>query len=125
MSRQPHLDATPVRCTYAHRPTQRPHCQLTAVVRYANIALCDDCNTRRSTLGKGTIGHRLPASADIDVIEWLTQANRHMQQATTDLAAVVTRARTHGHTWTEIGAALKITKQAAQQRFKQDQTREG
>lgn len=125
MSRQPHLDATPVRCAYAHRPTERPHCQLTAVVRHATIALCADCDTRRSTLGKGTPAHRLPPTSDIDLIDWLTRAHRQLDRATSELDAAATRARTHGHTWTAIGAALNITKQAAQQRFGQDHPQKG
>jgi hypothetical protein len=124
MSRQPNLDAPAVRCAYAHQPKQRPCCQLTAILRYDNTALCADCDTHRSTLGKGTPGRRLPPSAALDVINWLTQADRHLHQAHTELAAAAWHARAQGHSWTAIGAALNITKQAAQQRFRQDHPRE-
>src|SRR5664279_3544380 len=62
MRRQHRLDSRPVRCAYASEPTSRPHCQLSAVVRYGPIALCADCDARRSTLGKGITPHRLPWS---------------------------------------------------------------
>lgn len=125
MSRQPHLDAAPVRCANAHRPTHRPHCQLTAVVRYGEVALCADCDTRRSTLGKASTARPLPPSSPIDVLDWLTQAERHLRQTHTELAAAATRARSQGHSWAAIGAALNITKQAAQQRFRQDHPGKG
>ena len=48
MRRQHRLDSRPVRCAYASQPTSRPHCQLSAVVRYGPIALCADCDARRS-----------------------------------------------------------------------------
>lgn len=125
MSRQRNLDVAAVRCTYAHQPNQRPHCQLTAVVRYGHTALCGDCDTRRSTLGKGTPAHRLPPTRPVDILEWLTQTDQHLRQAHTELAAAAWHARTQGHTWTAIGAALNISKQAAQQRFRQDHQRQG
>jgi hypothetical protein len=125
MTRQPNLDAPAVRCAYARRPTERPNCQLSAVVKYGNTTLCADCDTRRSTLGKATPGHRLPPGTTVDVIQWLTQADQRLHQASTELAAAAWHARTQGHTWTAIGAALNITKQAAQQRFRQDQLRKG
>ena len=121
MSRQhPPDNSRPVRCYYADQPTTRPHCQLTAAVRYGPAALCADCDTRRSTLGKGITPHRLPPQQPLDVLHWITQAGRQAQQAQAELAAAVCRARTQGHTWTAIGATLHITRQAAQQRFKQD-----
>lgn len=125
MNRQRDLDAPAVRCVNAHRTTQRPHCQLTATVRYGTVALCPDCDTRRSTLGKGATGRPLPASTPFDVLDWLTQAERQLHQAHTELAAAARRARDQGHSWTAIGAALNITKQAAHQRFRQDHPREG
>ncbi len=123
MHRQPSLDTGPVRCLYALHPDQRPRCQLTAVIRYGPIALCADCDTRRSTMGKGQAPHRLPAQQALNVLTWITRADAQLHQAQADLAATVTRARTHGHTWTQIAARLGITRQAAQQRFPQDHFR--
>jgi hypothetical protein len=125
MNRQRNLDAPAVRCANAHRTNQRPHCQLTATVRYGTVALCPDCDNRRSTLGKATTAHQLPTSSPVNVLDWLTHAERQLHQARTELAAAATRARNQGHSWTAIGAALNITKQAAQQRFRQDHPRQG
>ncbi len=118
MKRQPFLDAA-TRCAYATDPTRRPHCQLTAVTRYDTVALCADCDTRRSTLGKGSTPQRLPPTPPLDVLTWITTAHRQLQDAHTELDVVVQRARAHGHSWSAIGNSLNITKQAAQQRFRQ------
>ncbi len=120
MNRQRNLDTRPIRCTYAGRPDQRPHCQLTAAVRYGAVALCTDCDTRRSTLGKGVTPRQIPPQHPLDVLGWVAQANQQLHQAQAELDAAVTRARTQQHSWTAIGAELNITRQAAQQRFTQD-----
>ncbi|MEO6886649.1 MAG: hypothetical protein ABI232_10250 [Jatrophihabitantaceae bacterium] len=121
MPRQPSLDISPIRCRYADRTSERPHCQLTAVVRYGNIALCGDCAQRRSTLGKGHPPRPVPPRGQLDTIQWLATADEQLRKAHAELAAAVQRARTQGHTWTTIGAALHISRQAAQQRFRKDQ----
>ena len=121
MTRQPRLDTEPISCAYAAESTQRPHCQLTAVITYGAVALCTDCDARRSTLGKGITPHRLPPQPTLDVLVWITQADTRLHQAHAELAAAVTRARAQQHPWSAIAAQLKITRQAAQQRFKQDQ----
>jgi len=118
MHRQPSLDSITQRCTYAAKPSERPDCQLTAVVRFGSTALCSDCNSRRSTLGKGTAGHPLRKSGTVDVLHWLTQANEQLRDAQADLFAAAQRAHSQGHSWTAIGAHLNITRQAAQQRFR-------
>jgi len=41
------------------------------------------------------------------------------------LTAAAQRAHTHGHTWTAIGTELNITRQAAQQRFRQNRANQG
>jgi hypothetical protein len=121
MSCQHRLDnSRPVHCLYANQPTNRPHCQLTATIRYGTAALCPDCDTRRSTLGKGLAPRRLPPQPTLDVLDWIARTNTQLQHTQTDLAAAVQRARTQGHSWTAIGTTLHITRQAAQQRFKQD-----
>jgi len=118
--RQQVVDARTVRCLYADQPDQRPHCQLTAVLAYAAIALCADCDTRRSTIGKATIGRRLPPQDPLDILAWISHADSQLRQAHAELAAAVQRARIHGHSWNTIGERLAITRQAAQQRFRQD-----
>src|SRR5660397_45434 len=120
MTSQRHLDTPPVRCRYAGAPASRPHCQLTAAVRYGAVALCADCDAGRSTVGRGVTAHRLPPQPPLDVLGWISQADEQLRQAHTELAAAVQRARVQQYSWEAIGAKLKITRQAAQQRFKQD-----
>jgi hypothetical protein len=105
------------RCSYATDPTGRPHCQLTAVVRYGPAALCADCDRRRSTLGKGQAPRRLPAGPPIDPLDWIAVADNDLRATAEVLAAAVTRARQHGHPWSAIAHTLGVTRQAAQQRF--------
>ncbi len=120
MTRQPALDTRPVRCAYAGHPDQRPNCQLAAVIRYATIALCSDCDSHRSTVGKGVPPTHLPATGPLPVLTWVTHTDEQIRHHQAELAAAVSRARTQGHTWNAIGAALNITRQAAQQRFTKD-----
>ena len=107
------------RCCYATDPAARPGCQVTAVVRRGQVALCASCDALRSTLGKGQAATRLPHAQPIDLLDWVTQAQARLRDAQTELAAAVTRARQSGQPWTAIGASLGITRQAAQQRFGQ------
>jgi len=44
------------RCHYSGR---RHGCQHIAVVRYGNIALCESCDAKRSTVGRGEKGVRI------------------------------------------------------------------
>ncbi len=106
-----------VRCHYATDPATRPHCRLVAVVRYGHIALCESCDRRRSTLGKGLPPTRLTTTAAPDVLAWIDQARRDLRSAENALAGAVHRARQHGQPWSAIGAALNTSRQAAQQRF--------
>jgi hypothetical protein len=109
--------AAAARCYYAADPDRRPHCTLTAEIALGNVALCGSCARARSTLGKGTIPSPLPPGPALDVLDWVTDAHAAAGQARRHLAAAITRARTQGHTWTQIAARLGITRQAAQQRF--------
>lgn len=55
----------------------------------------------------------------VDLLDWVTQAAAELVAAEYTLAAVVHRARQHGHSWAAIGQRLAVTRQAAQQRFKE------
>ncbi len=114
--RQGSLDAA-VLCFYGTDPASRPQCTLTAVTRLGPVALCADCLSRRSTLGKGQRARPLPPGPDIDILEWVHTAQKQAAAAAATLAAAVTPARQTGHPWTAIGSRLGITRQAAHQRF--------
>lgn len=122
MNRQHRPDtAQRVPCHYAQRPDLRPHCQRVAVVRYGTLAVCADCDRRRSTLGKGVRG-RPTTGQHPPALRQLRAAEQAVQQARAELAAAVARARRHGHSWGEIGTTLGTTRQAAQQRFRRDRS---
>jgi hypothetical protein len=108
---------TLIRCHYATEPATRPDCQLVAVVRYGHIGLCASCDQRRSTLGKQQPPTPLTTTTPFNVLAWIAHAQQELDNAEQTLAAAVHRARQQHHPWSAIGAALGITRQAAQQRF--------
>jgi predicted transcriptional regulator len=62
----------------------------------------------------------LPPAPELDVLDWIAQADAAIQQARRQLAAAVIRARQNGRSWAEIAGRLGTTRQAAQQRFGND-----
>jgi hypothetical protein len=111
------------RCHYAGDPGRRPDCTLTAEVLLGPVPLCGSCARARSTLGKGTAPRPLPPGRPLDVLSWVADADAATRQAQRTLAAAVTRARSRGHSWAQIGDRLGITRQAAHQRFGHDPPR--
>ncbi|MGI8722115.1 MAG: hypothetical protein ACR2JG_07790 [Geodermatophilaceae bacterium] len=61
----------------------------------------------------------------LDALAWLHEADQRLHTAQAELTAAAQRAHTHGHSWAAIGTELKITRQAAQQRFQQDRSGRG
>ena len=114
--RQQDLDI-PVLCHYAAEPARRPHCALTAALRFGVIDLCVPCAAARSSLGKSATAVPLPAGPPVDVLAWVTDAHAAASRAHQQLAAAVTRARIQGYSWTQIASRLGVSRQAAQQRF--------
>jgi len=108
---------TAVRCHYADQPSRRPQCTLTASVELGPLALCESCAARRSSVGKGQSSVALPAGPQVDVLTWIGAAHEHANAADRTLSAAITRARQAGHPWSDIGAQLGVSRQAAQQRF--------
>ena len=119
--RQHALDSI-VWCSHATDPDRRPHCALTATVRFGTITLCGPCTSRRSTVGKGQPGTPLPPSPPLDLSSWIAAAQHDADAAEHTLRAAVTRARQAGLPWTAIGAQLGVSRQAAQQRFARTST---
>jgi 2-keto-3-deoxy-L-rhamnonate aldolase RhmA len=106
-----------LRCYYddaRHRPL-RPHCQGIAVVAYGPTPLCATCDAMRSSVGKGTVARPVPAAE----LARLIDAARAAASAEDELAEAARHARHAGASWTQIGDALGITRQAAQQRWRQ------
>ena len=98
-------------CCYA---ASRPDCEVLATVAYGPVALCADCDQRRSTVGKGDLAVRLP---DPRALIEIAAARDACQQAAAALHAAVAAARQAGHPWSSVAAILAVTRQAAQQRF--------
>jgi hypothetical protein len=111
-------------CHYAADPDRRPGCQVTAAVRRGAIALCASCDALRSTLGKGQPATPIPAAAPASVLDWISQARTRLLDAEAEVTAAVTNARQHGHSWAAIAARLEITRQAAQQRYVNQQAQQ-
>lgn len=106
-----------VTCYYAGDPARRPACDHRAVVAYGAIALCRSCDARRSTVGKGIVGRSLVRGCDRRALAAVETAVGRLRAAEEELAHSVAAARHLGHSWGELGPALGVTRQAAQQRF--------
>lgn len=106
-----------MRCRFADDPARRPHCTLTAVVRYGPVALCPSCCAQRSTVGKGQAPVALAAGPALEVLDWVAAAQQQLIAAERTLAAAVIRARQAGQPWSAIGTQMGTCRQAAQQRF--------
>jgi hypothetical protein len=111
-----HVDAHPT-CCFAYDPILRPHCEHRAVVAYGPTALCSSCDARRSTMGKGIAGRSLVHGRDWSALEAVEAAVTQLNAAEEHLASIVAAARGSGYSWGELGDALGVTRQAAQQRF--------
>jgi hypothetical protein len=103
------------RCYYddARHRQLRPHCQGDAVVAYGPTRLCASCDAMRSSVGKGTVARPIPGvelARLIDAARIAADANDQLQRA-------ARAARHAGASWTQIGDAAGITRQAAQQRW--------
>jgi hypothetical protein len=112
-----------VACYYAGDPALRPHCTVTAEITLGPVPLCGSCGRARSTLGKGIVPAPLPPGPQVDVLDWIADADAAVRGARRHLDAAVTRARSSGTSWTQIAGRLGITRQAAQQRFSPDRRR--
>ncbi len=106
-----------LRCYYdeAHHRQLRPHCDGVAVVAYGPTRLCASCDRMRSTVGKGTAPRSVPGVE----LGRLIDAAHATADAEAELAHAAHAARDAGASWTQIGDALGLTRQAAQQRWGQ------
>lgn len=103
------------RCFYAEaaHASTRPHCLEVAVVSFGPIALCSMCDAMRSAVGRTEGPRKLPGAqlrALVDAAGALRDAEQRLEEA-------LHGARDAGASWSQVGDALDITRQAAQQRF--------
>jgi hypothetical protein len=88
-------------------------------VAYGNIVLCASCNKMRSAVGRTDVARPLPGAELRDLIDSavaLSCAEEHVGRS-------VRRARAGGASWSQVGEALGISRQAAQQRYASTETR--
>lgn len=102
-----------LRCYYADGHLDRPHCQRVAVVAYGPIVLCVMCDAMRSAVGRTDAARKVPGAELGDLIE----AADELKRADKGVNEALQRARRAGASRGQIGDALGITRQAAQQRF--------
>ncbi|MGH9062129.1 MAG: hypothetical protein ACRDZY_21830 [Acidimicrobiales bacterium] len=107
--------AASLACYYADASRQppRPHCKRVAVVAYGTIALCRSCDQMRSAVGRTHSARPLPGAQ----LHQLITAARAVGDAERHVADAVRQAREAGASWAQIGDALDISRQAAQQRW--------
>ena len=111
-ARQENLRAR-LRCFYADsgRDAERPDCQGVAVVAYGSIVLCASCKALKSA---GRASPRRTAGAEL--LE-LASSAEELVLAELCVVRAVARARAAGASWEQVGDAVGISRQAAQQRF--------
>jgi len=84
--------------------------------------------TKRNTAELETLAQQVESWADrvdardlrevpIEDLRAITSLAATIREADAALSGAVDRARRDGHTWSQIGTALGVSKQAAQQRF--------
>jgi len=105
------------RCYYdgAAHHQHRPHCQGVAVVAYGPTLLCATCDLMRSAVGKGIVARPVPG-AELGALADAAHAAAQADQLLDDTAVA---ARHAGASWAQIGDAVGLTRQAAQQRWRQ------
>lgn len=99
-----------LRCFYdapGHRML-RPDCEGVAVVAYGPTTLCASCDRMRSAVGKGTVPRAVPGVE----LGRLIEAAHAAADADAELAQATHAARDAGASWTQIGDALGLTRQA-------------
>ena len=101
----------------------KPNTDVATLVAGPGVYICDGCVTLCAQVidGKPAAVARLAAweraTTVEEVLAHLPRVAAAGTQVDRDLAAWVTRARTLGATWGQIGQALDITRQAAWERF--------
>jgi len=104
---------TGLRCHHAGDTVLRPHCECIATVAYGRIALCANCDTMRSAVGREHTARKLVGAG----LDRLARAVENMKDAEQALADAVVSARQGGASWGEIGDIVGTTRQAAHQRW--------
>ena len=100
---------------------ERPDCQKVAVVAYGSIRLCATCDAMRSAVGRTDIARKLGGAELSDLIA----RAKDLARAEDRVDKAVRSSRVTGASWSQIGDALGISRQAAQERFGRDEPNTG
>jgi hypothetical protein len=82
-------------------------------VAYGNIVLCSSCDKMRSAVGRTQVASGLPSAE----LAELMAAAAGLAGAQERLGRALAGARSAGASWAQVGDALGISRQAAQQRY--------
>lgn len=110
-----------VRCHYADKKKDRPHCTGVGVVVYGRIVLCRSCEAMRSLVGEGMAGRKLPGAELLEVAraeEQLSLAEEHLRQA-------IRSAKAAGAPWSFVTKALGTGSRTARTRLVGTLTEDG
>lgn len=101
-----------LRCHYADGTgnVDRPHCQHVAVVAYGTVVLCAICKAMKSA------GRQVPRKLPGAELAELIKGARELASAEERVNQALRAARLAGASWGQIGDALGVSRQAAQQR---------
>ncbi len=101
-------------CHHASDADLRPNCEGFAVVAYARIGLCRECDLMRSAVGREHVGRVFPGAR----LAELARATEAVKLAEAALADAVRSASMAGASWSQIGDIVGTTRQAAHQRWR-------
>ncbi len=104
-----------LRCYYSApaRRAERPHCDGAGAVAYGSIVLCPSCDKMRSAVGRTGTVRKLPGAELAELMAAATE----LSDAEERVVSALRNARGAGASWAQVGDALGISRQAAQQRF--------
>ena len=103
-----------LRCYYSApaRRAERPHCDGVGAVAYGSIVLCPSCDKMRSAVGRTGTVCKLPGAELAELMAAATE----LSGAEERVVRALRNARGAGASG-QVGDALGISRQAAQQRF--------
>jgi hypothetical protein len=105
------LDALVCHYADAARLGERPDCRKVAVVTYGSISLCAICKAMKSA------GRQVPRKMPGAELAELIEGARELVRAELVVDDALRNARLAGASWSQLGDALGVTRQAAQQRL--------
>jgi hypothetical protein len=108
------------RCSFCGKPDT----EVDKLVAGPGVHICNECVALAASIIDGSLdspaGPRVPvweSLTDGEMLNHIQRVAAHIDQAEADLRSWVRELRRRGVTWSKIGEALGITRQAAWERF--------